>query len=89
MIVGYCFIFDITLLGELVPNNIHILEPHCLPVDLMFYLIYTYLQGAICFYKNHGVINILHSINMEVLDINYSINGISIAYLFTSKVTLH
>ena len=72
-----------------VTNNLWILEPHYLPIDIPFSLIVTSIQGDICCHKNHGVIWLLHSMNTEVLAINYSRNCISITYLLTIKVLLH
>ena len=57
----------------------------CLPIDAPFSLISTSLQRAICCHQHHGVIWILHSMNMTVLVINYSRNGPSIAYLIPIK----
>ena len=62
-------------------KNIWILEPHRLPISALFPIIYTSLRGAICCHQHHGVIWILNSMNMKVLDINYSRNVISIAHL--------
>ena len=70
--------------GVVVPNNIWILEPCSIPIGAPFYLISTYLQGVICCHQHYGVIWILHSMNMEMLAINYCSNGIRIAYLLPS-----
>ena len=66
-----------------VTNNLWIFKPHHLPVDLPFYITATYIQGIICCHQHHDVIWLLHSMNMEVLAIHYSIN---IAYLLPSMV---
>ena len=81
-------IINIILVGVLVPNNLQIIELHRLPVNAPFSLTANSLQGAIFCRQHHGVIRILHSINMEVLIINYSRNGIIIAYLLSIKVLL-
>ena len=59
-----------------------ILEMRCLPIDMPFSFIATTLQDGICCHQHHGVLCILHFIDIEVLAIKYPRNGISIAYLF-------
>ena len=72
-----------------VPNNIWIIEQHRLIIEVPFYLIVTSIQGVIYFHKHYGVIWVLHSMNMEVLAINYSKNGIIIYYQLPIKVLFH
>ena len=81
-------ISKIMLVGVVVPKHLWIIEPHRLPIDDLFYIIASSLQGAICCHQYHGAIWILHSINMKVFVINYYRNGTSIAYPFTIKVLL-
>ena len=69
--------------GVVVPKNIFILEQNYLPTDALFSIIITSIQGAICRHQHHGVIWILHFMNLEVLAINYSSNSISISYILT------
>ena len=71
-----------------VSNNLWILELHRLPIDAPFYLISTYLQGSVCCHQHCGVIWLLHSMNMKMLAINYSRNGIIIVYILPIKVLL-
>ena len=75
--------------GVVVPNNLWILELHCLPVDAPFYLIGNSLLGAIRCHPHCCVIWLLHSMNMKVVAINYAINDTNIAYLLPNKVLLH
>ena len=75
--------------GVVVLNNIWTLKLHHLPIDAPFSLVVTSLQGALCCHQHHGVIWFLHSMNMKVLAINYSRNGISIAYLLPTRVLFH
>ena len=82
-------IVNIMLVGVVFPKNLQILEPHCLPIDATFSLNSTSLLLAIFCHQHHGVIQILCSINLEVLVINCSINGIIIAYLLPIKMLLH
>ena len=74
--------------GVVVPNNIWVLELHRLPIDAQFYILATSIQGYICCYQHHGVIWILHPMNMKFLVINYYINVIGIAYLLPRKVLI-
>ena len=68
-------IVKIMSVDVLVPKNIWILEPHCLPVDAPLSLIATSIHGAICCNKHDCLIWLLNYIDMKVLDIYYSIKA--------------
>ena len=72
-----------------VPNNLWILSPWCLPIDALFSLIATSHQGYRCCHQNYGVVSIFHSMNMKGLDITDYGNGIIISYPLPRKVLLH
>ena len=82
-------VFNSILVGVVVLNNTWILEPHHLPIFVPFSLVATFLLVSICSHQHRGAIWFLSSMNMKVLSINYSRNGIIISYLLPRKVLLH
>ena len=69
-------------------EKLWILEQYRLPIDAPFYIVATSLQEDICCHHHHSEIWLLHSMNMKMLAINYSRNGIIIVYILPIKVLL-